>query len=84
VSGVQGYLIKDFFLNYEARMKDFTVRLGSRSPVEFHNGHAEDGWAVTLAETRGGGVDRRQASTGSPLPGKAGRSVSLMVMVWGK
>src|SRR5262249_43987114 len=49
--GYKGYLIKDFFLNYEARMKDFTVRLGSRAPVEFHNGHAEDGWAVTLAET---------------------------------
>jgi len=49
--GYKGYLIKDFFLNYEARMKDFTVRLGSREPAEFHNGHAEDGWTVTLAET---------------------------------
>jgi glucose-1-phosphate cytidylyltransferase len=49
--GYKGYLIKDFFLNYEARMKDFTVRLGSRASVEFHNGHSEDGWTVTLAET---------------------------------
>ncbi len=49
--GYKGYLIKDFFLNYEARMKDFTVRLGKRGSVEFHNGHAEDGWTITLAET---------------------------------
>jgi glucose-1-phosphate cytidylyltransferase len=49
--GYKGYLIKDFFFNYEARVKDFTVKLGNRSSIEFHNGHAEDGWAVTLAET---------------------------------
>lgn len=49
--GYRGYLIKDFFLNYEARMKDFTVRLGGRPSVQFHNGHPEEGWTVTLAET---------------------------------
>jgi len=49
--GYKGYQIKDFFLNYEARMKDFTVRLGNRPSVEFHNGHSEEGWTVTLAET---------------------------------
>jgi glucose-1-phosphate cytidylyltransferase len=49
--GYKGYQIKDFFLNYEARMKDFTVRLGNHPSVEFHNGHPEEGWAVTLAET---------------------------------
>jgi glucose-1-phosphate cytidylyltransferase len=49
--GYKGYIIKDFFLNYEARMTDLTVRLGSRPQVEFHNGHPEEGWSVTLAET---------------------------------
>ena len=49
--GYKGYQIKDFFLNYEARMKDFSVRLGRSPSLEFHNGHAEDGWLVTLAET---------------------------------
>ena len=48
--GYKGYLIKDFFLNYEARMKDFTVRLGSPPSLEFHGAHAEEGWSVTLAE----------------------------------
>jgi glucose-1-phosphate cytidylyltransferase len=49
--GYKGYLIKDFFLNYEARMNDFTVRLGARPGVEYQNGHPEEGWLVTLAET---------------------------------
>jgi glucose-1-phosphate cytidylyltransferase len=49
--GYKGYVIKDFFLNYEARVNDFTVRLGKRSSIEFHNGHSEEGWVVTLAET---------------------------------
>ncbi|MBS1811273.1 MAG: glucose-1-phosphate cytidylyltransferase [Acidobacteria bacterium] len=49
--GYRGYLIKDFFLNYEARMKDITVHLGGTPSVQFHNGHAEEGWAITLAET---------------------------------
>ena len=49
--GYKGYIIKDFFLNYEARMKDFTVRLGSLPAVKYHNDHSEEGWSVTLAET---------------------------------
>jgi glucose-1-phosphate cytidylyltransferase len=49
--GYKGYVIKDFFLNYEARVNDFTVHLGSRSAVEYRNNHDEDGWMVTLAET---------------------------------
>jgi glucose-1-phosphate cytidylyltransferase len=49
--GYKGHVIKDFFVNYEARMNDCTVRLGRNPGVEFHNGHGEEGWTVTLAET---------------------------------
>jgi glucose-1-phosphate cytidylyltransferase len=49
--GYKGEVIKDFFLNYESRVNDFTVRLGRNSSVEFHNRHPEEGWSVTLAET---------------------------------
>lgn len=49
--GYKGHIIKDFFLNYEARMTDVTVRLGRQPSVRFLNSHEEDGWAVTLAET---------------------------------
>jgi len=66
--GYKGYQIKDFFLNYETRMKDFTVQLGNRPSVEFHNGHSEEGWTVTLAETG------ETAMTGARLR-RAGRYV---------
>lgn len=50
--GYKGDVIRDYFLNYEARNLDFTVTLGQRSAIEYHgNVHAEDGWKITLAET---------------------------------
>lgn len=48
--GYKGDLIRDYFLNYEIRNRDFTVTLGSRA-VEIHSSHSEEGWKVTLAET---------------------------------
>lgn len=49
--GYKGNVIKNFFLDYEARVNDFTVHLGSRQAVVYHSKHNEEGWAVTLAET---------------------------------
>ncbi len=49
--GYKGYVIKDYFLNYDVRTKDFTVHLGSNRGVQFHTDHEETGWSVTLAET---------------------------------
>lgn len=49
--GYKGYMIKDFFLNYELRTKDFTITLGKSKDVIFHNGSQEENWRVTLAET---------------------------------
>lgn len=49
--GYKGHVIKDFFLNYEARTRDFTVRLGAHADVAFHDPQAEHGWTVTLADT---------------------------------
>jgi len=50
--GYKGDLIKDYFLNYEARSRDFTVSLGDQGALEFHGGDAErEGWRVTLADT---------------------------------
>ncbi len=48
--GYKGLVIKDFFLNYEAHTRDFTLNLGAQRSVEYHTAHAED-WTVTLAET---------------------------------
>lgn len=49
--GYKGNLIKEYFLNYEAMNNDFTVKLGDRDSIEFHNNHQEAGWRVTLADT---------------------------------
>lgn len=49
--GYKSQVIKDFFLNYEAHTKDFTISLGKRDEVEFHTAHNESDWRVTLIET---------------------------------
>jgi glucose-1-phosphate cytidylyltransferase len=49
--GYKGQVIKDFFLNYEAHTKDFTIALGRRQEIEFHTNHDEMDWRVTLADT---------------------------------
>jgi glucose-1-phosphate cytidylyltransferase len=49
--GYRGEVIKDYFLNYEARNSDFTVRLGTSSSVSSFGEHSEGGWSVTVADT---------------------------------
>lgn len=48
--GYKGDIVRDYFLNYEERNRDFTVTLGPHR-VETHSEHNEAGWRVTLAET---------------------------------
>ena len=48
--GYKGDVIRDYFLGYETRNRDFTVTLGCGT-METHHRHSEDGWRVTLAET---------------------------------
>lgn len=52
--GYKSQVIKDFFLNYEAHTKDFTITLGRSGGVEFRTDHDEADWRVTLAETGSG------------------------------
>ncbi len=49
--GYKSQIIKDFFLNYEAHTKDFTITLGKRDEIEFHTVHDESDWRVTLVDT---------------------------------
>jgi glucose-1-phosphate cytidylyltransferase len=49
--GYRGEDIKRFFLDYGQRMRDFTLTLGSSSPIEYHTPNAEEGWRITFAET---------------------------------
>ena len=39
--GYRGQMIKEYFLNYEAMNNDFTVRLGSRESIRYHEGRNE-------------------------------------------
>ena len=48
--GYKGDVIKDYFLHYDARNKDFIVDLANNS-VEFLNDHDESDWKVTLIDT---------------------------------
>ena len=50
--GYLGDAIKKHFLSFRAMNTDFTVELGQRSGLTFHDESlAEDGWKVTLADT---------------------------------
>lgn len=49
--GYRGNMIKDYFLNYEAMSNDFTIRLGRRRHVRYHQAHTEQDFHVTLADT---------------------------------
>lgn len=49
--GYKGQVIKDFFLNYEAYTRDFTITFGSHGKTEYHSDHDESDWKITLADT---------------------------------
>lgn len=50
-TGYKSDMIKDYFLNYEAWNNDFTVELGKRDSLAFHDTHGEAHWKVTVAFT---------------------------------
>lgn len=49
--GYKGDVIKEYFLDYEARNNDFTITLGKSHEIVFHNQHLESDWKVTVADT---------------------------------
>lgn len=49
--GYRGYMIKEYFLNYEAMNNDFTICLGQQSKIQYNAVHEEQGFQVTLADT---------------------------------
>jgi glucose-1-phosphate cytidylyltransferase len=49
--GYKGHVIKDFFLNYRAHTSDFTIDLGGKKTILYHNDSSELDWQVTFAET---------------------------------
>jgi len=50
-TGYKSDMIKEYFLNYEAWNNDFTIDLGKKNSLTFHNAHNEGHWTVTVAYT---------------------------------
>ena len=49
--GYKGMMIKEYFLNYQPLVSDFTIRLGEAPSVSYLNGREAVDWSVTLADT---------------------------------
>jgi glucose-1-phosphate cytidylyltransferase len=49
--GYRGFMIKEYFLDYEAMNNDFTIQLGARQKLHYHGAHTEQDFTVTMAET---------------------------------
>jgi glucose-1-phosphate cytidylyltransferase len=50
-TGYKSEIIKDYFLNYQAKSGDFTVEIGSSSAPKFHCTQKNENWKVTVADT---------------------------------
>src|SRR6202008_679631 len=49
--GYKGEVIRQYFLNYDAMTRDFTVRPGSDSAPAFHDGENTGGLSVAMVDT---------------------------------
>lgn len=49
--GYKSWMFKEWFLNYRTMTTDITVHMRHHQAVDFHGGHHEEDWSVTLAET---------------------------------
>jgi len=49
--GYKGWVIKEFFLNYYAKISDISVTLGDAGSIKYHNLNDESDWNITLVET---------------------------------
>lgn len=68
-TGYKSEFIANYFANYGAVSKDFTVTLGSESSIVYHDNHDELDWKVTVAYTgaetmTGGRIKRVQKYVG--------------------
>src|SRR3982751_459744 len=49
--GYKGWLIKEFFLNYQSMSSDLRVTLGAKGSTEFLGQPLGEDWRITLADT---------------------------------
>lgn len=49
--GYNGWIIKEFFLNYAAKTSDISLTLNRQDSIVYHNINSDENWKVTLVET---------------------------------
>ena len=49
--GYKGWVVKEFFLNYYAKISDITVKIGEKDSIIYHNVNDEADWNITMVET---------------------------------
>ncbi|ANY05610.1 glucose-1-phosphate cytidylyltransferase [Pseudonocardia sp. HH130630-07] len=51
--GYKSWAIKEYFLDYRARVADFTLNMSDKHSIDFHDGDGSTGedWQITFAET---------------------------------
>jgi len=50
-AGYRADMIKQYFLDYDARNNDFTIELGRQGSLRLHGDHEESDWTITVADT---------------------------------
>ncbi len=50
-AGYKSEIIKDYFIHFQSRNSDFTVKTSIAGNLSFHNNGLEDDWTVTIADT---------------------------------
>ena len=65
--GYKGWLIKEFFLNYQSMSSDLRVTLGPQGSTEFLGQPLGEDWRITLADTGESDDDGRTAGRRTPL-----------------
>jgi glucose-1-phosphate cytidylyltransferase len=70
--GYRGQMIKEYFLDYEAMNNDFTISLGAKNAITYHDNHEEQDFQVTLADTgqstgTGGRIKRASRFVNEPV-----------------
>lgn len=70
--GYKAWSIKEYFLHYEAMNNDFSVILGKRDAITFHDrAHGEMNWKVTLAYTGENALTGSRVKQASKYLGKS-------------
>ena len=49
--GYKGWIVKEFFLNYNSKISDISIKLGDPDSIKYYSVNSESDWDITLVET---------------------------------